>query len=462
MTVRAVGAALAGVLIAVSAMAAPKARKLTADAYIKTVKIEVSALDTTRFAYAEAMLDSLFLYYGPYAEGYYWIARMKLHMNEKTGDLKKKRAYLTSAVAYMDSLRIVCADKGAKMNNRKGCDKFVAEFDTIKTQLWRTYYTDGFRQIGMVQQQIDGLKSETDSTAIAEARKIISQNTDSCLDNMGLAIIVDPKDSRAYIGVANAYEKQDSLDRSTEWLMKGLERATTPEERLPLVQQLAISLGGANRFCEAVKYFREWVDLVPKDTSAVPTMTNLAICYSGCNQYDSALLVYREVLTIRPGDLGALAGIGKHFRQMAGSAGDSSTAYEALKNEPKAKQWRDTRKQRFDSAKVYMKQVFDGGPEDAAIAEEYGLVCYLVEDYENAATAFIRVTRLDATNFGAWTTLGDCNVLLRKWTDAITAYEHAIAGEPDNKAVLQQLSSLYHQEGMTAKAAEIDARLNKK
>lgn len=462
MTVRLVGSALACVFIAGSVMAAPKARKLTSDAYIKTAKIEISGLDTTRFAYATVMLDSLFINYGPFAEGYYWIARMQIHMNEKNGDLKKKRKYVASAMAYMDSLHIVCADKNAKMNNRKGCDKFIAEFDTVKTQLWRTYYSDGFRQIGMVQQQMDGLKSETDSTAIAEARKIISQNTDSCLDNMELAIIIDPKDSRAYIGIANAYEKQDSLTQSSEWLRKGLERASGLDERLPLVQQLAISNGQAGKFCDAIKYFREWVSLIPKDTNAVATMANLAICYNGCQMYDSAIRIFREVLTIQPSDLNALTGIGKYFRQMAGWAGDSSKVYDSLKNEAAAKRWRDIRNQRFDSSKVYMKQVFDASPQDTLIAEEYGLICYLVGDYQSATAAFTRVTSLDATNAGAWTTLGDCHVYLKKWRDAIVAYERAIAADPDNKLVLQQLSSLYHQEGMAAKAAEVDARLNKK
>ena len=461
MTVRTISAVLACVLIAGSAIAAPKARKLNPDAYIKTAKIEISNLDTTRFTYAEVMLDSLLIYYGPYAEGYYWIARMKIHMNELTGDPKKKKPYVTSMVLYADSLHQVCADTKAKLNNRKGCDKFVSELDSIKVFYWRTFYNNGVDQLKQITEQAANLLTETDSTAIVEARKIISQNTDSCLDNMELAIILDPGDARPYVGIANAYEKQDSLVQSTHWLIKGLERATG-DDRLPLVQQLAISNGQGGRFCEAIKYFREWVSLIPRDTNALTTMANLAICYNSCDKSDSAILTFREVLAIQPNDLNALTGIGKYFRQMAGWAGDSAGVYEALKNDAVAKSWRDIRKQRYDSSKVYMKQVFDSSPQDLLVAEEYGLICYLVSDFQSATAAFTRVTGLDATNAGAWTTLGDCQVYLKKWKDAIAAYERAIATDPDNKLVLQQLSSLYHQEGMTAKAAEIDARLNKK
>lgn len=451
----------ASLVCAGTVFSAPKARKLTADAYIKTAKIEIGYTDTTRYAYAKVMLDSLFLYYGPYAEGYYWIAKMELDVNEKNGDLKKKRKHVALAMAYMDSLRMVCADKNAKANNRKGCDKFIAEFDTVKAQLWRTYYSDGFRQIGMVQQQMDGLRSETDSTAIAEARKIVRDNTDSCIDNMELAIIVEPKDSRAYIGVADAYEKQDSIAQSTEWLMKGLDRAKTPDERLPLVQQLAVSTGMAANYCEAAKYFGEWVSLIPSDTGAIETMLNLAICLNGCKQFDSAAVVQRNILALRPGESRALTGIGKYFSEIANWAGDTATVYLSAKNESEAKKWQQIRRDRFDSARAYFKQVFDGNPDSIGVSEEYGLICASLGDYANASLAFERVTKLDATNTRAWANLGDCKVYQKRWKEAIAAYEHVVAAEPNNRAVLEQLKNLYQEEKMTAKEAEIDARLKK-
>jgi tetratricopeptide (TPR) repeat protein len=442
-------------------LSAPKTRKLTADAYIKTAKIEIGYADTTRYAYATVMLDSLFLHYGPYAEGYYWITRMQVDMNEKNGDLKKKRKYIRSAMTYLDSLHLVCADKNAKPNNRKGCDKFIQELDSIRVFYWRTFYNNGVEQLKQITEQANNLLTETDSTAIAEARKIIAQNTDSCLDNMELAIIIDPADARAYIGVANAYEKQDSLDRSTEWLMKGLERAKSPEERLPLVQQLAVSTGMAGKYCEAAKYFGEWVSLIPNDTGAIETMLNLAICLNGCMMFDSAAVVQRNTLALRPGDSRALTGIGKYFSEIANWAGDTAALYQSAKNETEAKKWQQIRRDRFDSARVYFKQVFEGNPDSIGVSEEYGLICASLGNYVTASLAFSRVTRLDASNTRAWANLGDCQVYQKRWKDAIAAYEKVIAAEPNNRAVLEQLKNLYHEEGMTAKETEVEARLKK-
>jgi tetratricopeptide (TPR) repeat protein len=441
--------------------AAPKARKLTADAYLKTAKIEIGYVDTTRYPYASVMLDSLFLHYGPYAEGYFWIAKMQIDLNEKTGDLKKKQPFVAKAMVYLDSLHMVCADKNAKPNNKKGCDKFTAELDSIKVFYWRTFYNNGVEQLKQITEQANNLLTETDSTAIAEARKIITQNTDSCLDNMNLAITIDPKDSRAYIGVANAYEKQDSLERSTEWLGKGLERAVTPEERLPLVQQLAVSMGSASKFCEAATYFAEWVRLIPKDTGAVETMSNLAICLNGCEKYDSALAVQREILKLRPDYASALTGVARYFSEIAGWASDSAKAHETANDIDGSKKWLNIRGERYDSARAYLRQVFDMHPDSVTVADQYGLICASRGDYANAVIAFERVTRLNPDNIEAWTSLGDCYVYLKRFKDAVGPYEKVIETQPTNKAVLQQLKNLYHEQGNAAKEAEIDAKLRK-
>lgn len=63
-------AILAAVLMALAAsVSAEQARKLPESAYIKSARIEMSNAeakrDTTFYISAQAMLDSLFLYYGP-------------------------------------------------------------------------------------------------------------------------------------------------------------------------------------------------------------------------------------------------------------------------------------------------------------------------------------------------------------------------------------------------------------
>ena len=54
-------------------VSAGKPRKLPASAYIKSAKIHILSGNTERYEQAVAMLDSLFMYYGPNAEGLYWM-----------------------------------------------------------------------------------------------------------------------------------------------------------------------------------------------------------------------------------------------------------------------------------------------------------------------------------------------------------------------------------------------------
>ena len=455
--------ALAAVLVIVvagSAMAGQKGRKLTADAYIKTAKIEITYGDTVRYQYAMVMLDSLIMYYGPYAEAYFWMTKIMVDFHEKNPDFKKKRHYVERMAAYADSLHMTCADPKAKPNNKKGCDKFIKDVDSTKVFFWRTFYNMGIEQLKRIDEQLENLKTETDSTARTEAENIIAANADSCIDVFGLTTIIDPADPRGYVGIASVYEKQKNVDKSNEWLSKGLER--TPDSgKLQLIQNLAYNYTNAGKYCEAIPYFRQIVDLIPKDTSATSTMFNLSICYNACKEYDSSVAVYRRILAIQPTHVDALTGIGRYFNEMARWANDSAQLYDSLKNADAAKKWQDSRRARFDSSRVYLGKVFELTPDNASAADEYGLICYLVQDFADAILAYQRVTKLDASNVGAWTSLGDCLVYQKKFKDAIAAYEKVIELEPKSRQVLEQLKMLYTNEGQTAKASEIDARLKK-
>ena len=454
------GMVLLGTLAAGSVVAGPKARKLMPDTYIKTAKIEIITGDTARYKYSIVMLDSLLLNYGPYAEAYYWMTKIMVDFHEKNGDLTKKKPYVEKMVLYADSLHMVCADPKAKPANKKGCDRFIADIDSVKARFWLDFYRNGVEQLKAIDAQSANLKTETDSTALTETRNIITQDTDSCLANMDMAIIIDPKDSRPYIGLASAYEKQGNFEKSNDWLDKGLERASQAD-KLGLVQQLAYNYIQMDKYCEAVPYFERMVALIPKDTAALGTMYNLSICYNRCKNYDSAVMVYRAMVDIQPTNVDALTGIGRYFNEMARRANDSSQRYDSLKDSTGVKRWADTRRRQFDSSRAYLKKVFELTPNDAAPAEEYGVVCQLLGDYTEALTAFERVTKLDPSNIGAWTSLGDCLVYAKRFKEAADAYEKVIAAEPNNRAVLGQLKLLYEELKQPAKVADIDARLKK-
>ena len=447
-------------VIAGSAMAEQKARKLNPDAYIKTAKIEITYGDTVRYRYAMVMLDSLLMYYGPYAEAYYWMTKMMVDFHEKTPDFKAKKLYVEKMAIYADSLHQVCNDPKAKQNNKKNCDKLINDIDSTRVFFWRTFYGFGFDQLKRIDEQLTNLKTETDSIARAEAEHIVATNADSCIDVMRLAIIIDPSDPRAYVGVASAYEKVQNLDKSNEWLAEGLER-TSDTGKLQLIQNLAYNYINMGKYCDAIPYLRQIVELLPSDTSATATMYNLSLCFNACKQFDSALAINRRVLAIEPTHIDALTGLGQYFGEIARWANDSVQRYDSLKDAAGAKKWRDLQRTRFDSSRVYLRKAFELSPDNPTAAEEYGLISYLSQDFAGAAEAYRRVTQLEATNVGAWTSLGDCLVYEKKFKEAIVAYEKVIDLEPKNRQVLEQLKSLYAETGQADKSAAIDARIKK-
>ncbi len=440
-------------LVALIATGSVFARKLPEGAYIKTAKIEVLSGDLERYKTAQAMLDSLFINYGPHAEGMYWQCQIMVDILDKAPGLEAKRQYATTLVKLIDSLAWICGNEAIKPNYRKGCDKFLKGMDTTRESIWREFYNAGVAQVSEIQKVSEEMKGVTDSVALAFYQNRLPALSDSCTQNMTLAILVDPSDSRSYIGLGTIYESQGKFDSSNTWLKMGLERI---KEKGPILSQVAYNYIQLNDYCGAIPYFKEMIALNPGDTSSVPTMLNLAICYNNCKQFDSALLVQRQILEISPTNTDALTGIGRYFNTQARLANDSVNA---LTDEAGKKKWSTARDNAFDSSKAYFKKVYDLKTDDQFAAEEYALVCALRSDYKSAAEAFKRASDLDPKIAENWTSLGDCYLNLKQFKDAIVAYEKVVELEPSNREIWERLRDLYQQEKLPVKQAEADKKL---
>jgi tetratricopeptide (TPR) repeat protein len=449
-----------------------KDRKLPAKAYISSAKIEIIGYaekkETERIEMAQALLDSLFLYYGPHSDGYYWYSQIKWDLAKEKADLKERLPLVKAAVVYADSLKWACGNKDVNKKNREKCESVDEQMDSIRVAEWREYFNAGVQQIDEVTELMETVKVESDSSALAFYQSRLDALIDTCQDNMGLAVVIDSTDPKPFIGLATINEKTGKFKPAIEYLKRALPLAA---DRSALLISIAYDYIQDADYCAAIPWFREYVDsmtIMPQvmedptnRASVIGTAQNLAICYNNCKEYDNALGVFKLILSFDPQDAAALIGVARYQQQQGREAGDSARTQREAGNEAASKNWQAVRDQRFDSARVMLQQAFELENDKCDIAADYGLMAAILQKYDDAKVAFLRATELCPGDVEHWVSLGDCDLQLKDWSGAVVAYERVVELNPDNKAVWERLGDLYQQLGNTEKRAEILKKLEK-
>jgi tetratricopeptide (TPR) repeat protein len=441
------------VVLAAGAAVFAQGRKLPEGAYIKTAKIELTYDNLDHCPLAIAMLDSLFLNYGPHGEGLYLMTRIWDMYIEKTGGLKEKKEYVAKFAAYNDSLHKACTNETIKKKYRDKCDLYVQVSDSFKVQHWRMFQQGAVAAMNRLDTLIRAVAEATDSTVKAENQAMVAPMVDTAYMYAELAIALDSIDPDLYLVLGSVYEKQKEYAKSTEWLAKGLAHAKDSSQ---ILMQMAYNEIYANKYGAAIPYFQQYLALRPQDTT---NWFNLAVCYSNTKQYDSAVAVYYRMLKLAPQSTDALTGLGEFYMQLARSANDSATSARQASDDKKAGIWTDKRNSNLDSACAYLKSAFQLDSTNAGVGEEYAIAATTLGKYEDAAAAFAKLTELDPQQSGNWISLGDCYIGLRKFAEATAAYEKVIALEPNNRPILEKLRELYQEARRTDKVAEIDKKL---
>jgi len=441
-------------LISSSMVMAKKARKLPVGSYITSAKIEILSQDRERLFTAIAMLDSLYMHYGPHAEAIYWMAKIKGDLLEQESVMDNKLPLVEEIVKLRDSLKWCCDNNDIKKKYRKNCDELAEEMDSVLVYLWRSFYNDGIDQKDRISEINESIEMETDSISLEmynDERKLL---TDSCYNNMNLAILVDDSDDRTYLTLATVFEWSHEYEKAGNWLKKAYESDTTNIQLLP---QIAYDYIQLDQYCEAIPWFRTYVDKASADAeimadpqkvnSVASTMFNLSVCYNNCKHYDSAYAVYQSILTLQPENTDVMTSAGRYQNEMARQCSDSANYYKKQDDQATSDKWNELKELRFDSARVFFKQVFDLKPDDALAAEEYGIIAALLKKLDEAALAFGRATELDPSNVDNWTSLGDMNLGLKDFEKAARAYEKVVELTPDDKNIWEYLRDLYHELG---------------
>jgi tetratricopeptide (TPR) repeat protein len=449
-------AVILGAFLAGSSMA--KQRKLPVGAYIKTAKIHILSGEPDRYDQAIIMLDSLFLNYGPIAEGLFWMSQIYVDYINKTPGLVGKIDFVEKMVAYNDSLKICCDkdNKEIEKKYKKDCKEFIEKTDSTSVMFWRQFYNDGIEQLNEVKLVLSDINNETDSATLAFLNEKLQTRIDSCRNNIDLAIIIDSANFQPYMVLATLDEQLKDYEASNKSLIKALEFAKEDDERKPMLIQVAYNYINMNKFCDAIPPFREYLELAPED---VPNARNLTICYNNCEMFDSAYALNMRLLAKSPEDTDVLTSIGRYWNQRGRFASDSANYFRSQKNEDSAKIWQGESERFFDSARVYFKKVFELNPDDDFAAEEYAIVAAILGNYEEAVVPFKRLTELKPMESDYWTYLGDCYLNMRKFAEAAEAYEKVAELEPENTDVLERLSDLYKEINKPKKLKVVEDKL---
>jgi len=443
-----------GILFAGTVMA--KQRKLPAGAYIKTAKIHILSGDPERYEQAIAMLDSLFINYGPHAEGLFWMSQIYVDYIDKTPDLVSRKKFVELMVVYNDSLKMCCSNEEINKKNKKDCKKYIDKVDSTAVLYWRQYYNDGIDQLNAVKVALSDMAIETDSANIAYFAEQKKMYSDSCYNSMILALILDSTNFKPYVVMGTLMEQDKKYKESNEWLQKALKYADSASDRTPLLIQTAYNYINMDNFCDAIPFFQEYIELSPED---IPNARNLTICYNNCEMYDSAYALNMRLLERNPEDTDALTGIGRYWEQQTRFASDSATAHRESGDDAGAAQWREKRQEFFDTSSVYFKQVFELKPDDIAAAKDYALVVAILGRFEEAIVPFTRLTELEPGNSDHWTSLGDCYLNLARFKESVPPYEKVIELEPNNLDILENLKDLYKELRQNDKLKDVEAKI---
>ncbi|UCG62984.1 MAG: tetratricopeptide repeat protein [Candidatus Zixiibacteriota bacterium] len=439
------------VCLASSTLAGKKDRKLTISAYLSSAKIEIISGDLERYETAVAYLDSLFMHYGPHAEGLKLMAQVQVDLLEKKAvSPEEKLVYVEKLVAYVDSLHMCCENDQIKKKHRKDCDKHVEFTDSLKVQYWTIFYNKGVQEL---LPQVENYQSEIDAAPDSSYRADYEQRRKATLDTlvttMKMAALLNPQDHRSYVGISTAYEKAGEFRKAIEWLGEAV-KYVGDEEKPNLILRQAFDAIQLADFNGAIPYFKAYTELLPTD---IVNMGNLAICYNNCGFYDSAAAVNQKILEIDPINRDALIGMGRYYNQLAREATDSSTAYRRVENEEAATAWTERRDAQFDSSMTYFKTAAENYPDDIESLEQYATITGLKSLNAEAAAAFRKLADLETSSAEYSRAAGDFYLRDQKFDEAIIEYERTVERDPGDAETWQRLADLYDNAGDTEKAA---------
>lgn len=418
-----------------------KKKKLPVGSYITSAKIEILSLDPERVKLALGYLRDLAEFYGPHSEAYFWTSQIYYDYIDNASSPMDKMQYVKHFVVYSDSLRASCGNTDIKKKYRKGCENLADKVDSISVMLRRQFYNDGAEKYQEVEEARVDMKDDPDSASQVYYREKVEGLRDTAQAFFELAIVLDSTEALPWIGIGNLLVELGELEKANEMLKRALPNVED-EFHASILLQIAYNYINNEQYCESIEFLREYIEGPGSDD--VDNMVNMSAIYNRCDKIDSAYYMYQLALEVDSNSIDALVGAGRYHNQQAIWALDSTRHYNDIGETAKGEEWSQNRKNFFQSAKEMLGRAFRvSDSSNTSVAGEYGLVLFLLADYEAAIEPFTRITIQNPGDKDSWTTLGDCYLKLKDFEKCARAYEKVVEIDPDNRPIWESLESLY-------------------
>jgi serine/threonine-protein kinase len=300
-------------------------------------------------------------------------------------------------------------------------------------------------------------------------------NLDSAIHSFDEAVQADPSFALAFSGLGEAYWAKYRLDPNTRWLDKAEQnsrRAAELSNNIPAVYvTLARVHNGRGHYNLAVQEIQKALRLDPNGADALLTEAEI---YAGMGRHDEAEGIYKRASALRPLDwvgpyeLGAFYFRRQRYPEAAAQfehvlevTPDNSLAHATLGGMLQMLG-------KTGEAEAHLKHSLALQPSYTAFVN-LGVLYYNAKRWAEAADMTKKALELNATDWAAWSNLGQTYQWLGRMKDAQEAFgnelvhlEEAIKVSPDNPTMQVALGVLYARKKLQRKAVpQIQAALTR-
>lgn len=447
---------------------AKKPRKLPRKAYLSGAKIAGGFTgETPRRVEALALLDSCLMYYGPIPEAYFWRLSIysELAGEMSTSDTAALMAELGLFKTSYDSLIMSCdkdnKELGVKKKLRKKCSDFQATADSLQHEWYAEYFNLAQESRNLaLDTLIKQLEELTDEEDKVDMQKEIEETIGLAIANYKFASIFKPDDIAIAINMGQIYTSQNDYAKALPYQLKAaaITKEEDPEDSAPFLNDIAYSYFELKEFEKAAATFKEITSLVD-DKQKITQYKNVIACYQSLQEPDSVYAYNYKILEIDPDDARTLSIIGgvwfNRIQELNMSRSDAREADDkALLEKLDAEHARTS-----DSANFYLKRAFEADSTDDQSIKFYAINNTISSNFEQAAWAWEKLTRLSPEEKSYWKYLGENFIRLRNFKDAVKPFEKLVELDDTDLATWERLVELYNSNSMPGKAKKAKAKV---
>ena len=214
----------------------------------------------------------------------------------------------------------------------------------------------------------------------------------------------------------------------------------TPEEAAVIFAGVGEYFINRDNLDEAVSWFRQAVELDPKNTNAKNGLSDAVTLKGtqvlGQENYDIAKLLFDEALKNNPKNAGAYAGLAEIYSAKDDTENAIANYEKALSYDADLTELNAPlgvlfyQKGEIAKSETYLQKAVAANPDNAETQFFVGLLRYKQDRNEDSAAAFKRSLELEPNNPEAQYYMGEVFDRLNRDKDAVTAYQKAVALNP--------------------------------